>query len=257
MGRSPWGWAKATRAPVTTTGGVTCWGDNASGQTTVPAALATSGAIAVTGGYQHTCALTTTGGVTCWGYNGHGQANVPVDLATSGALAVTVGDYHSCALTVTGGVTCWGRNSSGQTNVPALHGPVRAVSAGPYSACAVEAEGAVICWGDNNGGGTIVPVPTLTWSSTDTSVATVTPAGVATGMAVGTTGIQATWQGLTGTGNLTVGYPLALTLGGAGSGTVTSDPGGISCGTDCAEIYPASTTVKVTANPASGSVFAG
>ena len=44
---------------------------------------------------------------------------------------------------------------------------------------------------------------------------------------------------------------------GSGSGTVTSNPGGINCGTDCSEAYPAGTTVTLTARAAGGSAFRG
>jgi len=51
----------------------------------------------------------------------------------------------------------------------------------------------------------------------------------------------------------------ALTVSGAGtgSGTVTSSPAGISCGSDCTEIYPGNQSVTLTATAASGSVFTG
>ena len=50
-----------------------------------------------------------------------------------------------------------------------------------------------------------------------------------------------------------------LTVGksGAGSGTVTSSPTGINCGTDCTEPYAPGTVVTLTATAASGSVFGG
>jgi hypothetical protein len=45
---------------------------------------------------------------------------------------------------------------------------------------------------------------------------------------------------------------------GAGSGTVTSSPPGISCGSDCFESFPSSTSsVTLTATPANGSTFSG
>ena len=46
-----------------------------------------------------------------------------------------------------------------------------------------------------------------------------------------------------------------LTVEVVGSGTVSSEPGGIECGTDCDETYPASTNVTLTANPGDGSKF--
>jgi hypothetical protein len=52
-------------------------------------------------------------------------------------------------------------------------------------------------------------------------------------------------------------FTLQVTKNGAGSGTVTSSPGGISCGTTCSRSFSGGTTVTLTAMPASGSVFAG
>jgi hypothetical protein len=44
---------------------------------------------------------------------------------------------------------------------------------------------------------------------------------------------------------------------GTGTGTVTSSPSGIDCGSDCVESYYSGTSVALTATPASGSLFAG
>jgi len=53
-------------------------------------------------------------------------------------------------------------------------------------------------------------------------------------------------------------YTLIVTKAGNGSGTVTSSPPGITCGTDCSEVYTtASTTVTLTGVADSGSVFVG
>lgn len=49
---------------------------------------------------------------------------------------------------------------------------------------------------------------------------------------------------------------LTVTLVGAGIGTVSSNPAGILCGTECAAPFPANTMVILTAEPADGSVFA-
>jgi hypothetical protein len=50
---------------------------------------------------------------------------------------------------------------------------------------------------------------------------------------------------------------LTVTRAGTGSGTVTSSPSGINCGSTCAWTYTAGTQVTLTASPASGSRFAG
>jgi hypothetical protein len=56
--------------------------------------------------------------------------------------------------------------------------------------------------------------------------------------------------------NLT-NFLLTVTKAGTGSGTVTSAPTGINCGSDCTENYASGTSVTLTAAPASGSTFAG
>ena len=52
-------------------------------------------------------------------------------------------------------------------------------------------------------------------------------------------------------------YPLLVLFPGTGTGTVTSSPAGINCGTDCQEDYPAFTTVTLTATAQQGSTFNG
>jgi streptogramin lyase len=49
----------------------------------------------------------------------------------------------------------------------------------------------------------------------------------------------------------------ALTVAKSGTGTVTSDPAGISCGTVCSGAYTPGTSVTLTAAPDAGSTFAG
>jgi Divergent InlB B-repeat domain len=60
-----------------------------------------------------------------------------------------------------------------------------------------------------------------------------------------------------GTTGSTPTVTLSVTTTGAGSGTVTSNSAGISCGSDCAESMPSGTTVSLRAAPAAGWVFGG
>ncbi|HET9317661.1 MAG TPA: carbohydrate-binding protein, partial [Vicinamibacteria bacterium] len=52
-------------------------------------------------------------------------------------------------------------------------------------------------------------------------------------------------------------FPLTVTKAGSGSGTVTSSPAGINCGSDCSESYAGGTNVTLTAAAVAGSTFAG
>jgi YVTN family beta-propeller protein len=69
----------------------------------------------------------------------------------------------------------------------------------------------------------------------------------------------------TGSSNVTVmdggaiptSHTLSVVQEGSGSGTVTSTPTGINCGTSCAASFTSGTTVSLAASPASGSQFTG
>jgi hypothetical protein len=52
-------------------------------------------------------------------------------------------------------------------------------------------------------------------------------------------------------------FSVSVTLAGAGTGTVTSSPAGINCGSTCSTSVLAGTVVTLTANPAAGTIFAG
>src|SRR5207244_693191 len=51
-------------------------------------------------------------------------------------------------------------------------------------------------------------------------------------------------------------FQLTVTLAGGGSGTVVSNPAGITCKPTCTASFAAGTQVKLTATPAKGSFFA-
>jgi lysophospholipase L1-like esterase len=131
---------------------------------------------------------------------------------------------------------------------------------------------------------------TVTKSGAGTGTVTSTPAGIncgttcsaayASGTSVTLTATAAAgstfagWSGAcTGTGactvtmtvaravtaafNVTTNFPLSVTRMGTGTGTVTSTPAGINCGTACSANYATGTSVTLNAAAASGSTFAG
>jgi alpha-tubulin suppressor-like RCC1 family protein len=171
---------------------VKCWGGNDYGQlgngTFTPleccgsplaavSVLGITGAIAISAGYQHSCALLADTTVKCWGYNYYGQlgngtnAGYNTGLSTAvtvsgitGATAISAGRDHSCALLADTTVNCWGLNDRGQlgdgtttnsstpmtvTNVSGA----AAIGVGLWHSCALLADHTLKCWGGNESGG--------------------------------------------------------------------------------------------------------
>ena len=174
--------ACAIRADTT----VWCWGANDRGQlglgSTGDRSLAEqvvltddtplTGAVAVTGGENHACALTETAGVLCWGNNDAGQLGdgttttrskaAPVLVAAggeplTGALELRTGGMHNCVRKTGDDIVCWGNNANGQlgdgteTNRPSplVSYTAATFALGRWHTCAVNADSTIACWGWN------------------------------------------------------------------------------------------------------------
>jgi hypothetical protein len=160
----------------------------------------------------------------------------------TGAVAIAAGQggLHTCALLADGSVKCWGALGAGN-DVGQLGNGSTTGSATPVTMTGT--------------GGTGV-----TWASSNTTVATIDATGLATGRSAGTTTITATdGSGANSSTTLIVRDLVALSVipAGTGSGTVTSSPPGITCGTHCSEPYDRGTSVTLTPAPAARSVFMG
>jgi alpha-tubulin suppressor-like RCC1 family protein len=150
------------------TGFVYCWGADFAGQSSktagapvrAPAIVGgVAAAVAVAGGYGHTCALRgVTGDAVCWGANGAGQLGVGDTLPHPGIVAstlfaggveITAGSDHSCARTPAGSMFCWG-DGYGATPVQVpLPRPAVAIASGSFHDCAALDDGTVWCKGWN------------------------------------------------------------------------------------------------------------
>ncbi|MDN5923903.1 MAG: hypothetical protein L0H70_02760 [Xanthomonadales bacterium] len=169
---------------LTSAGAVMCWGNNTFGElgrgssggfSATPAQVygLDSGVVALSMGYNHSCALKADGSVWCWGRNADGQlgngangdAHEPVKAALPvKAAAIAAGAYHTCALSTQGAVYCWGSNANGELgngaltvmsrNTPepvgGLNAPVKLLASGSYHTCAVDAQAHTMCWGWNS-----------------------------------------------------------------------------------------------------------
>ena len=155
-----------------------CWGSNSHGQlgdgtrvdrpTPVDVIGLGAGAVSVTAGDLHTCAVLSNGGVKCWGSNKSGRLGdgttidraTPVTVSgyTSGVTDVSAGGAHTCAVTSGGAAQCWGNNAystlgsfGADSPVPRqvtnLTSGVVRLNAGLFHSCAVTSAGAAFCWG--------------------------------------------------------------------------------------------------------------
>ncbi len=207
---------------LTASGGVKCWGLNNRGQLgdgtlrtqkrSVNVSGLTSGAIAISAGFDHTCALTTSGGVKCWGDNSFGELGdgtttyrlIPVNVSglDNGVAAISAGESYTCVLTINGEAKCWGENLYGElgdgsnatrltpVDVSGLTSGVASISAAIVgeSTCAVMTSGDGKCWGYNGDGelgdgtqnNSYVPVTTIFSTGASTSTPTPTPTATPT-----------------------------------------------------------------------------
>src|SRR5438876_452365 len=265
-----------------------CWGRSDDGQlgngarasasTPVPVGGIT-GAVAVSAGVLHSCALLADGTVKCWGAVGPGN-----DFGQLGNGATT---GSSTPVTVTGTGLVWTSSNGVVATIDASGGRATGVSAGTATITATDGSGvsasttltvrdlvnlSVVPAGTGSGAVTSSPVGiscgtdcsepydrgtsvTLTaapasgstfdgWSGCDTaSGATCT---------VTMTGARVVTATFTSPNPL---FTLTVNPAGTGSGTVSSSPLGISCGTDCSASYDSGTSVTLAAAPASGSIF--
>ena len=169
-------------AIVFVTKGVSCWGDNASGQlgngsttpSSVPVLVDGLAVRDLSSGVMHTCAVTSLGEGLCWGDATSGKLGdgstggiEPAPVSVTGDLdlvVISAGRDHSCAVTVDGAAYCWGSNEFGQlgslgagassaTPIAVDGGHVfRAISAGWHHTCAVTENNSGYCWGANASG---------------------------------------------------------------------------------------------------------
>lgn len=122
---------------------VAAWGDDSTGQTTLP--IGVSNVTAIAAGARHNVAARADGSVVAWGYDdGSGATIVPPGLTN--VVAVSAGSDWSMALKADGTVAAWGGYGAvfdveGLTNITAI-------AAGWYHWLALQSNGTVATDGD-------------------------------------------------------------------------------------------------------------
>jgi alpha-tubulin suppressor-like RCC1 family protein len=142
-----------------------------------------TGAIEITAGGDHQCALLGDHTVSCWGEDTFGQlgdgmqgtgvTQSPSLIAGFSAEHVAAGFVYNCALLADETVNCWGDNSFGELGigtqaldsfkttpspVPSLSG-VKAMKVTNNSSLALLSDGSALAWGDVNYLFEVEPVP--------------------------------------------------------------------------------------------------
>ena len=239
---------------------MTCWGRNTDGQLgvvrdwndsstdgwAVPRIvdLNGAGAVEISSGYAHTCAILDNGSVACWGGNNRGQLGYggEQDYTEEGtirlvslpenrsAVAIDAWGDHTCAVLEDGSMVCWGGGNDGALGNGGLEDmyapeevalpPGRSaeiVSVGPSLTCTILDDMTVMCWGNNDygqlGGGNIsegtVASPSFPVSLPEGTMASSIDSGMFHSCIISTLGSVFCW-GSNGYGQLGDGEELSL-----------------------------------------------
>ncbi len=150
-------------------------GTKTSNSVTANVFIGGGGAVQVSVGGAHTCAVLSSGHIDCWGRNHDGElgdgtttkSGTPVEVEEiSDATEVTAAEErNTCALLASGHIDCWGKDEFGQlangelnerpNETPVeVHGISNAtdVDASGTNSCAVLSTGHVECWAENREG---------------------------------------------------------------------------------------------------------
>ena len=143
-----------------------------------------------------------TGRIVTWASSNTGAATVSSTGVVTGAGAGTA--------TIT--ATSEGMNGTAHVTVAVTATPVASVSVTPASASVIIGATQQLTASPKDSGGNTLTGRTITWSSSNTSVATVAASGLVTAVATGSATITATSEGQTGTSQITVIVPPVASL---------------------------------------------
>ncbi|HEY4380536.1 MAG TPA: Ig-like domain-containing protein [Acidobacteriaceae bacterium] len=207
------------------------------------------------------------------------SSNVQVATINASGLATAIGGGTTTIIAQSGGTTATATLTVA-TNVAASTPTLVLIPSSGATATFTGETTQFIALGNLSGGvATQNLTNSVTWSSSDTAVATIDQTGLATAVAANQSQVSTTITaiGTTGTGSLIVATAtlavlpaggivtlptLAVYEAGAGTGTVTSSPVPIVCGSSapgatCTGNFQLNSTVTLTAKPTGTSTFGG
>ncbi len=154
-------------------------------------------------------------------------------------------------------VTSAEMSGSAQLSIHVAPPPVATVTVSPNSATIGIGQQLQLTATTRDKGGNVVSGRPISWSSSSPDNASVSVDGRVGGVSVGSATITATSEGINGSASIAVVPSYRISLSRNGNGTVTSSPGGISCGADCEAWYASGTTVRLTSTADAGWLFVG
>src|SRR5947199_1360380 len=276
-------------------GTMRCWGDNNFGQlgngspqgsfSTTPSGPVTgiTTAIGASSGAEHTCALLQDGSLRCWGRNVDGRigngtttdAFTPVAVTGFGGVTWTSSDPTVATIDANGlatgraagttTITAASGSRSGSTTLtvasgtPVTRSTLSVVREGTGSGAVASSPAGISCGATCSAAYDNGTVVTLTATPANGSTFEGWTGGGCTGTGTCTLTLTAntTVFARFGVSSSVTRFTLSVTREGSSSGTVTSSPAGIDCGTACAAIYDSGTVVTLTATPAANATFDG
>lgn len=139
-------------------------------------------------------------------------------------VAVVSGEGRVSALKVgTATITASSEGKSGTATVTVIPAPVASVTVTPPTATVIVGQTVTLAAKTFDGGGGELTGRAVTWSSSNTGIATVSQAGVVSGVAPGVATITATSEGKSGSSTVTVNAPAPAPVN-----SVTVDPTSVS-----------------------------
>lgn len=125
---------------------VRCFGENFSGQCTLPTGF-DGKAVTIGAGGEHSLVVKPDGQVLGWGFNNALQCDAPEAMRR--AERVSAGNSFSVVVNALDRVRAWGQNGQGQCLPPSGMGTVLEADAGYWHVVSLNSVGTVTCWGSN------------------------------------------------------------------------------------------------------------